>query len=321
MPPKVVVTDHGFSDLDIESEVLDEIDAELEVLQAGSSDEIIAGAKDADALLNQYAQLPAEIFEALDGLQVVGRYGIGVDNVDVEAATQNNVKVVNVPSYCIDEVSTHTMSLLLACIRKIPFFDSQVKCGDWDWEQGIPLRRSKGKTLGFVAYGKIARKVSEKATGFGFDQIVYDPYISEKDIKDDPVTKVTFEELLDRADLISIHAPLTDETEALFDKEVFAAMKDDAILVNTARGSIVDEQALYEALSNNEIGAAGLDVLNEEPPENSPLLELDSVIITPHVAWYSEESKIELRRSVTQDIVRVLRGDKPTALVNTDLEG
>lgn len=320
MPMKVVVTDHDFSNLDIESKIFDEVEAEIQVLQTESSDEIIEAANDADALLNQFTRLPAEVFEALDDLQVVGRYGIGVDNVDVAAATRNDVMVVNVPSYCVDEVSTHSMSLLLACARKVPFYDSYVVKGTWDWEHGAPIHRLAGKTLGFVAFGKIARSVSEKASGFGFDQIVYDPYISAADVEDTSVTKVTFDELLDRADLISIHAPLTDETESLFNQEAFSSMKDDAILVNTARGPIVDEQALYEALSNDEIGAAGLDVLNEEPPEDSPLMELDSVVITPHVAWYSEESKIELRQNVARDIRRVLRGEKPTAIVNTDLE-
>ena len=319
MPPKVVVTDHGFSNLDIEAEILNEVDAEIEVLQAESSDEIIAAADDAEALLNQYAELPSKVFDELDDLEVVGRYGIGVDNVDVEAATRNDVLVVNVPSYCVDDVSTHAMSLLLACARKIPSLDTSVKNGVWDWEQAVPMHRLAGKTLGFVAFGKIARRVSEKASGFEFEQITYDPYVSEADLADTPVSKVSFDELLDLADLISIHAPLTDETESLFDHEAFSSMNDDAILVNTARGPIVDERALYEALSNNEIGAAGLDVLNEEPPEDSPLLELDSVIITPHVAWYSEESKTELRQNVARDVRRVLRGERPTAVVNTDL--
>lgn len=315
--PTVLVTDTDFPDVETEREVLAEADADVAVAQATTAEEVVDAAVDvgADALLVQYAPVTRDAFERLD-LAVVGRYGIGVDSVDVEAATDHGVRVVNVPSYCEDEVSTHAMALLLACVRRVSSFDSAVGSGTWDWTGGRPIHRMRGRTLGLAGFGKIPRRLVRKVDGFGVDVIAYDPYVSEEELATRGVEKVSFEALLDRSDYVSVHAPLTDETEGMFDADAFDRMRDGAVLVNTSRGGLVDTDALFEALADGRLGGAGLDVLPEEPPGESPLLDRDDVVVTPHVGWYSEESLDSLKRTVAEDVARVLAGRDPVNPVN-----
>ena len=316
MPPTVVITDSTYPDADLEREVLEAIDAEVITADAQSPEAVIESARGADALLNQETELTRAVFEALDDLQAVARYGVGVDNIDVEAATDHGVSVLNVPSYCEDEVATHALSLLLALVRNVPSYDQQVKNGGWDWTSGRPINRLTGKTLGFVAFGSIPRQLAEKAAGFDLEYIAYDPYQSRSELADAGVEKVDFEELLERADVVSIHAPLTDETHHLFDESAIGRLEDDALLINVARGPVVDEEALATALRNGELGGAGLDVMPTEPPESSPLFDLDNAVLTPHVAWYSEESIVDLRTKAARALVKVLQGERPPSTVN-----
>jgi D-3-phosphoglycerate dehydrogenase len=315
--PKLVVTDSNFPDLSIERGLAANADVELESIQAESPAEVIETASDADGLLTQYLDLPAEVFEGLSNLQVVGRYGIGVDSVDLTAATAANVQVLNVPTYCIDEVSTHALALLLACARKIPQFNKTVKAGGWDWTHGKPIHRLTGSILGLAGFGNVSQELAKKAQALGVDVHVYDPYLSAEEIREEGARKVDFDTLLSDSDFISVHVPLTEETESLFDLSSFSQMKETAILINTARGEVVDVEALSSALDEGEIASAGLDVLPEEPPEDLPLLNREDAILTPHVAWYSEESQIELRRTITEDVLRVLSGETPENLVNS----
>ncbi|TYL39186.1 C-terminal binding protein [Natronococcus pandeyae] len=317
MTDTILVTDFDFPDLDIERRVVDERDAELVSAQAETADEVIEAAReaDADALLAQYAPIDEHVLDELD-VQAVGRYGIGVDTVDLDAATDNGVVVVNVPDYCEDEVATHTIALLFACVRKTSLYDRAIDDGTWDWTIGAPIHRLPGKTLGFAAFGKIPQRIAKRLSGFEFELVAYDPYQSEDELAEYGVEKVSFDGLLERADIVSTHAPLTEETRELFDAEAFAAMDDDAILLNTARGEVVDTDALATALENDELAAAGLDVLPTEPPEDSPLVGRDDVVLTPHVAWYSEESYVDLHETVTRDVLRVLNGDRPENPVN-----
>lgn len=316
MRPRVVITDSNYPDTAIEREVLDEIGAEVVEARATTPEEVVSATSDADALLNQSVHLPATVFEEIDSVSVVARYGVGVDNVDIDAATENGVAVVRVPSYCEAEVATHTLALMLSAVRRTPLYDRHVKSGKWDWKAGRPIPRLVGSTLGFVAFGNIPQKVVERVSGFDFDVLAFDPHREAAELERYGAEKVGFEELLERSDVVTVHAPLTDETDGLFDADAFDRMRDDAVLVNTARGGIVEESALVEALEADQLRGAALDVMAEEPPESSPLFARDDVVLSPHVAWYSESSMSTLRRSAARGIVQVLRGERPDGLVN-----
>lgn len=313
---RVVVTDYNFSDLEIERDIFESIGAEVVGADADTDEEVIEAAEGADALLDQYAPVGPAVFDAAPDLQVVGRYGIGVDTVDLDAATEHGVWVVNVPSYCEDEVSTHALSLLLACERRVARFDAAIDSGTWDWKLGRPIFRLRGRTLGLAGFGKIPQRLVEKVSGFGLNVIAYDPYVTAEELAEHGAEKVSFDKLLDRSDAVSVHTPLTDETHHLFDGDAFEAMDDDTVVVNTARGGVIDTDALAEALETGELRAAGLDVLPEEPPGDSPLVGHDDVVLTPHVSWYSEDSLVELRRTVAEDVARVLQGEEPENPVN-----
>jgi D-3-phosphoglycerate dehydrogenase len=313
---RVVVTDYNFEDLGIERDVFESIGAEVVGADADGEQELVEAVEGADALLNQYAPVGPAVLDAAPDLRAVGRYGIGVDTVDLDAATEREVWVVNVPSYCEDEVSTHALSLLLACERRVARFDSAIDGGEWDWKLGRPIFRQRGRTLGLAGFGKIPQHLAEKAAALGMEVIAQDPYVASEEMADHGVEKVEFDALLERADAISVHTPLTDETRGLFDREAFEAMDEESVIVNTARGAVIDTDALADALDAGEIRAAGLDVLPEEPPEESPLVGRDDVVLTPHVGWYSEESIVELRRTVAEDVARVLEGEEPENPVN-----
>jgi D-3-phosphoglycerate dehydrogenase len=258
------------------------------------------------------------VLERAENLRVVGRAGIGVDNVDVAAAAENDVVVTNVPDYAIEEVSTHALALLLACVRKIPLYDRRVESGTWNWEEGRPLHRLRGKTVGLLAYGAIARRFAEKLAGFDLEVIAHDPYVSSEAMAETGVESVDRETLLETSDVLSVHAPLTDETENLLDAAAFGVMPENAILINTGRGGVIDHEALDAALSAGSISAAGLDVFDPEPPGEHPLLDREDVVMTPHTAWYSEESRRELSRTVAGDVLRVLNGEEPDSPVDPE---
>lgn len=312
MTGTILVTDYDFPDLDIERARAEEAGVDLASTRAETADDVIEAGREAgaDALLVQYAPITREVFEALD-LAAVGRYGVGVDSVDLEAASDHRVPVVNVPDYCTNEVAEHALALLLSCVRETARFDARIKAGEWDWTAGKPIGRLQGATVGFVGFGRIPQRLVEKAAGFDFAFLAYDPYRSEADLAEYGVEKVDFDELLARSRIVSVHAPLTEETRNLLDSEAFGSMREDAVVINTARGAVIDTEALASAIEAGEIAGAGLDVLPEEPPEGSPLVDLEEVVLTPHVAWYSEESIVELRETVTRDVLSVLSGAEP----------
>ncbi len=312
MSYKVVVSDTKVMDGETRAAVLNAVDATVETIAAKEPAAVARAVKDADALIvDAGTQVTAEVIDAADSLKVVGRAGIGVDNIDVQAAVEAGVAVVNVPEYSVEEVSTHAFALMLACLRKIPTFDRSVKRGEWEWSVGQPIRRLAGSTVGLVAFGKLASRFAAKLRGFDVDVVAYDPYAAEYRMGDLGVEPVTFGTLLADSDIVSLHAPLTDETRGMIDADALDQMRDDALLVNTARGGLVDETALYDALAGGDLGGAGLDVREAEPPGDSPLHDLDSVVCSPHVAWYSEESRVELTQTVAEDVIRVLRGEEP----------
>ena len=253
-------------------------------------------------------------------MKVVGRTGIGVDVIDVPAATRHNVVVTNVPSYCEEEVSDHAMALLLSCVRRTALYTPAVRSGVWDWKIGHPIARLRGCTLGLVGFGKIPRVLVPKAKAFGLNVITYDPYLDPELARKEGVEPVDFDTLLAQSDFVSIHCPLTDATRGLFGRESFERMKPGAFVINTARGGVVDLPALTDALRSKSIAGAGLDVMPKEPPEASePLLELDNVVLTPHVSWYSEESIVDLQASIGRNVALVCAGNRPGAVVNPEV--
>ncbi|XVH33411.1 C-terminal binding protein (plasmid) [Haloferacaceae archaeon DSL9] len=311
MTRKITVTDYDFPDLSIENAVLEGTDIALSGEYARTPEEVIDAAADADGLLVQYADITDAVFEAIPDLQVVGRYGIGVDSIDLDAAADHDVRVVNVPDYCVEEVPTHALSLLLACVRKTAAYDRAIKDGEWDWTLGREIDRVTGSTLGLVGFGKLPRRLVDLVTGFDLEILVYDPYVDDDAVAEVGAEKVDFEALLSRSRYVSVHAPLNDETREMFDADAFATMREDAILINTARGGLVDVDALRTAIESDQIEGAGIDVLPEEPPESIPPIDHEAIVYTPHVAWYSEASIETLRRTVTEDVVAVLEGETP----------
>lgn len=318
---KVVVSDHEFDSLEIEREELEKISTELIDASNKTEEEIIRLISDADGILNMYYPISRQLMEHMKRCKVISRYGIGIDNIDISAATELGIMVTNVPGYCIDEVADHTLALLLCLVRKINILDASVKLSVWDFKISRPIHRLKDKILGLVGFGKIGQAVCKRARVFGLRILVYDPYVSEEVIRESQCEQVTFDDLLSYSDFISIHCPLTEETRKMFSYKEFEKMKKEAFLINTSRGGIVDTEALYEALKEKIIAGAGIDVIEGVPPitRELRLLQLENLVITPHSAWYSEESIRELRKSAVEEIVRVLSGYTPLSLVNPEV--
>jgi len=319
-PYKVVITDHDYPDLDQERKVFGAIGVEFVAGQCKDEDAVIALARDADALLNEYAKLTPKVIEALENCKIIVRYGIGVDNVNIPAATKAGIMVCNVPTYGIHEVSDHVVGLFFSSIRKIPAMSETVKKGRWDCNLGRPIYRIHGKTLGIAGFGNIARMVVQKLAPWNIKVLGYDPFISESVFKSHGVEKTSFEQLLNESDFVSAHVPYTAETFHMFSYERFKQMKRGAIFINTARGPLVDEDGLYRALQEGWLAGAALDVMEKEPPDpGHPLLSLPNVIITPHMAWYSVESAVDLQRMAAEEVARVLKGEEPLWCLNREV--
>jgi D-3-phosphoglycerate dehydrogenase len=318
----VAITDYVFPSLEPEQRVLAPLGVQLRPAQCKSEEEIIDLAQEADAVLNCYAKLTARVIEKLSRCKIIVRYGIGVDNVDLAAATRGRIVVTNVPDYCIDEVSDHALALLLALERRIVAADGAVKAGAWDVVAHAGIRRLRGQTLGLVGFGKIAVAVASKVQPLGMKVLVYDPYLEPELITRHGAEAVNLDKLLAEADAISIHVPLSPETHSLIGERELARMKPTAFLINTSRGGIVDEQALAEALKAGRICGAALDVLSVEPPPlDHPLRGLSNVILTPHLAFYSRESVIELQTKAAEEVARALKGEPPRSPVNREVLG
>ncbi|MYL32037.1 C-terminal binding protein [Pontibacillus yanchengensis] len=314
---KVVVTDYEYDTLQPEREVIERAGGELVAYQCKTEDEVIEACKDADGILTQYSQISASVIENMERCKVIARYGIGYDSVDVKTATENGISVCNVTDYCLDEVADHTMALLLSSARKVTQQNQQVKKGTWDFNSAKPISRLRGKVLGLIGFGNIARTVAEKAKVFGLEIVTYDPFLTDEDAIRAGVTSVEWEELFQQADFLSIHVPLNEQTRGLVGKAEFSLMKHTATLVNTARGPIVDEEALVAALENNDFAGAALDVLETEPIRaDHPMLKMNQVLLTPHISWYSEESEKELKTKAAQNVMDVLQGKQATYVVN-----
>ncbi len=318
---KVVVTDYDFYDLRYEEKVLSELpDLEFVKGKARTEEEVIELAKDADGIINQYAPISAKVVEQLEKCKVISRTGVGVNTIDIPTATEKGIYVCNVPDYCMDEVSDHALALLMSWARKVVLLNAHVKNKVWDFKKGVPIHRFNTQTVGVLGFGRIPRSLVKKLIAIGFNVMVYDPYVPDEEIIKAQAKPASMEEIFQQADFVSVHTPLTKETKGIINKDLFNQAKTSLVIINTSRGPVINEADLIEALRSGQIAGAALDVVEEEPiqPDN-PLLEMDNVILTPHAAWYSEESEEEMRTKCARNVLQALKGETPTYLVNRDV--
>ena len=314
---KVVVTDLGYKTYDYEKNVLEPIGAKLTLAKCQTEEDVIRACRTADGVLLRAAPMTGHAIESLEKCKVIARYGVGVDNVDVNAATSKGIVVANVPNYCDDEVSSQAVALILALGRKIVSHDKAVRGGAWDIGSSDPIHRTRGQTIGFIGMGRIARNTARKLAGFGMNMIAYDPFVKQQDVEELGVKMVELDALLKESDFVSLHAPLMQSTRHMVDAKVLAKMKPTAYLVNTSRGGLIDQKALIRALEEKKIGGAALDVYEVEPLEpDSPLKKLDNTVLTDHAGWYSEESIVELQTRAAKAVAAVLTGNRPESVVN-----
>lgn len=316
---KVYVTDYDYPDLEVERAVLEPIGAEVIGLQDPTGTRLAELAVDADGLLEQYAKIDAATIARLDRCKVIARYGIGTDILDLDAADRAGIVVTNVPDYCIDEVSDHSISMALMLARSIPSYNIATHAGRWHWtDWNRPITRLREATFGLVGFGRIAQNMAHKLAAFGFQILAYDPYVSAGAMRSHGVHKAELDELLRRSDIVDVMCPYTPETHHLIDERALGLMRDGSILINCARANIVDNAALFDALSTGHIASAGLDDIEGEPaktttwnPDNNPLFSLANCVITPHAAYISEQSLIEARQTAAENVRAVLLGQTP----------
>lgn len=318
---KVLVTDYVWPSTEPERKVLSEIGATIIEAPDQEEDTLIALASDADAIMTCFAQVTAGVVRAAKDCVVISRYGVGVDNIAVDVATELGIPVTYVPDYCVDEVSDHVMALLLTWNRQVLFYDQIAKRGEWSGVASpVTLERLRGKNIGVLGLGRIGLSVSAKAKAFGLNVFGYDPYLAKDSVIPEYITIRDFDGLLAESDYITVHTPLNDGTVGLISDREFDLMKPSAYLINCARGPIIDESALYNALKSNSICGAGLDVMEQsEPARHDRMFELDNVIITPHVAFLSRDSVYELEVRTAQATRDVMKGKMPEFLVNPDV--
>lgn len=320
-PAKVVLTDYVWDSLDTEERILTGL-ANLVPMNTKRPEEFLAQAKDCDALLNTYAgPITADVMKKMPQCKIIARYGIGVDTIDLSAATAAGIIVTNNPAYCIQEVAEDAMALLLACARKVVLYDRLVRGQRWNVSPGKPIFRIDGSTLGLVGFGNIARAVAVRAVAFGMRILFFDPYI-EQGQSGQLGTKVDLSELLRESDFVSLHPPLTLKTHKIINDAAFAQMKKTAFLINCSRGPIIDTDALVRALDAKAIAGCALDTTDPEPlPDPHPLRNRDNVIINPHAAWYSEQAMVGLQAGAPNEVRRVLTGEWPINVVNPAVRG
>ncbi len=316
----IVIVDFDYPDVELERKIIEAAGGSLAFAHATTEDEVINAAEGADGVINQYAAMTERVFASLPRCRVVSRYGIGVDTIDLQAATNHEIVVCNVPDYCLEEVSNDAMALMLALCRKTKAADEQVKSGGWDFSQITPILAAEACTFGIVGLGNIGRRMARKAKALGYRCVACDPYLDDEVFAHHGVRRLSLGALLETSDIVSLHTPLTRETFHFIGERELKRMKPSAFLINTSRGRVIDQKALCSAMSKGWIAGAGLDVLEQEPPDpDDPLLSLNQVIITPHIAFYSEESIIRLRTITAESAVKVLDGQMPHAVVNPDV--
>ena len=312
---KIYITDCDHESMDIEKKTFTKEGVDFEILNVTQPEDIIRACHDADALILQYATISDNVLSSLKNLKGVVRYGVGVNTIDIESATKNNVAVCNVPDYGTNEVADHALALIMALARKLPLLIKDTKSNIWAYEKAIPIYRLQEQTAGIIGLGRIGLSLAKKLHGIGLKVIGFDP-LAKKEQLPDYIDFVSLDELLAHSDIISLNLPLTKSTENLIDSKEFSKMKSNCYLVNTARGGIVNEEALYQALLNHTIAGAALDVFKKEPPTDRKLFSLDNFIATPHAAWYSEQSQQDLKRKAAEEAIRLAKGEKPLYCLN-----
>ncbi len=316
---KVYVSDYDYPDLEIERSILEPVGAQVIGLDCKTGEGLGELAKDADAILQQYAKIPRETIEQLSNCKVICRYGIGTDILDVDACYEHGIKVTNVPDYCLDEVADHSISLGLCLFRRLPAYDDFTQRGNWHWNMdGNVPKRFRKSVWGLVGFGRIAQNIARKVQALGFTVVSFDPYVSQSYMSTLGVEKVGFDQLIESSDVVNLMCPHTPETDRIIGEEELRRMKKTAVLVNGARGKLIDNKALYRALTEGWIASAGLDDPEEEPaklenwsPGDNPLFGLLNCVITPHVAYVSEDAFKECRRIAAENAREVLLGRSP----------
>lgn len=299
----IAITDCDHPSVDIEMDILTKQGIEVGYFNCKTEEDVIRHCQDADGIIVQYAPFTRDVMKALPKCKVISNYGVGTDNVDLEAATELGIQVCNVPDYGIEEVSDHALTLIFNLAKKVNVLSEQTKNNGWDFRVARPIRRMSKQTIGVIGLGDIGLTLANKLHALGLHVIGY----ARQSIPGLPFEQVSFEQLIRESDIISIHLPLNEGTRDLIDKDVLAQMKSDVIIVNTARGGIINEADLLEALRNDQVGGVGLDVLSQEPPEQDfPILAFENVIVTPHSAWYSEEALEELKRKAAEEAMNFL---------------
>jgi D-3-phosphoglycerate dehydrogenase len=318
---KVVITDYVWESLDVENKTLGAL-ANLVPLKTKKPEEFLPEARDCDALLNTYVgPITEAVMAEMPKCKIIARYGIGVDTIDLEAATRAGIIVTNNPTYCIEEVAEHAMALLLACARKVAFYDRAVRAGKWEVPPGKPIFRLVGRTLGLVGFGNIARQVAVRAAAFGMRVLYADPFVKEGQFKE-PGKKVELDELFGESDFVSLHPPLTPQTRKMMNDDTLSKMKPSAFLINCSRGPVIDTDALVRALEAKKIAGCALDTTDPEPlPNPHALRGRENVIVNPHVAWYSEQAMVGLQAGAPGEVRRVLSGEWPVNVVNKAVKG
>jgi D-3-phosphoglycerate dehydrogenase len=313
----VAVTDHPFPDLTIAREVLEVAGHVVFEHRCRTADDVAAACAEAEGILNTYAPVPGSTIDALPRCRAIARFGIGVDTIDLDRATARGVVVTNVPDYCTDEVAAHTLALLLAVWRRIAQLDRHVREGLWDPFAAGSVPRLRGMRLGLVGAGRIPRAVAAVASALGLHVAAFDPYVPDEDWPPGVERREALDDLAAESDILSLHTPATPETRHIVNERLLRRMPRHAVLVNTARGPLVDTASLVRALREGWIAGAGLDVLEQEPPEaGADLLGIDAVVVTPHAAFYSEESLAELQRKAAEQLRAALAGERPVYLAN-----
>ncbi|HKQ38868.1 MAG TPA: C-terminal binding protein [Verrucomicrobiae bacterium] len=315
-PFKVVVIEHGYASIEGERAIITKAGGELISANDLPPEKRLALAQDADGILFRRGTISAEMIRRFRRAKGLVRYGIGIDNVDLAAATAAGIIVGHVPAYCLDEVSTHAIALLLACIRKLPAMRERMRRGEWDVHRVDPIYRVAGKTLGIVGFGKLGKTVARKLAGWDLRLLAVDPFAEPAH----GVELVDLATLCRESDFISLHAPLLPETRHMISHAQFALMKPGVILVNTARGPVLDTHGLLAAIESGKVGHAALDVFEEEPlPANSPLRSHPKILVTDHMAWYSEESQTEMQRTAAEEIATICSGRLPGSIANPEV--
>jgi len=319
---KIVITDYRFPDVEQERRAVEAAGGTLVTGQAGNEEQVAELCRDADGVLNARAPVTRRAIAAMERCRIIVRYGIGVDTIDVAAATERGIFVANVPDYCLDEVSDHALALLLMLSRQMIPSIALAREDTWPVARMPPLRRLRGQTCGLVGCGRIGSLLAGKVSALGMRVIIHDPYLSEERARDMGAELVSLDALLARADFISLHAPLTGETRNLFDAAAFSKMKKTASIVNTARGGLIDEAALLAALDAGQISGAGLDVVESETavtPVRTALVIHPKIIVTAHTAWLSQQARATLQLRAIEQALACLRGETPYGLINREL--